>query len=51
MKKLIEKLKKIDFELNNWTRNVFYEHILEVCKDLSQNHQFVKKHKKFKIEN
>jgi hypothetical protein len=31
MKKLANKLKKIDLDLPKWTRDILYEHILEVC--------------------
>lgn len=27
-------LKKIDLDLPKWTRDILYEHILEVCDDL-----------------
>ena len=37
MKKLAEKLKKIDIELPKWTRDVLFEHLVEVCKDIKQN--------------
>ena len=36
MKKLAEQLKKIDLELPKWTREVLYEHLVEVCKDIKQ---------------
>ena len=34
MKKLANKLIKIDLDLPKWTRNILYEHILEVCTSL-----------------
>ena len=34
MKRLANKLKKIDLDLPKWTRDILYEHILEVCADL-----------------
>ncbi|MFW9941845.1 MAG: hypothetical protein ACFFFT_12455 [Candidatus Thorarchaeota archaeon] len=34
MKKLAEKLKKVDIKLPKWTRNLLYEHLMEVCEDL-----------------
>ncbi|MFX0038327.1 MAG: hypothetical protein ACFFCY_03385 [Promethearchaeota archaeon] len=40
MKKLAEKLKKIDFELPKWTRKVLYDHIIEVCEDLTTHNKF-----------
>jgi hypothetical protein len=35
LKKLANKLSKIDIELPKWTRKILYEHILEVSKELS----------------
>jgi hypothetical protein len=34
MKKLANKLKKIDLNLPKWTRDILYEHILDVCTGL-----------------
>ena len=34
MKKLANKLMKIDLDLPRWTRDILYEHILEVCHSL-----------------
>ena len=34
MKKLANKLMKIDLDLPKWTRDILYEHILEVCASL-----------------
>lgn len=36
MRKLAEQLKKLDIELPKWTREVLYEHLVEVCKDIKQ---------------
>ncbi|MFX0004248.1 MAG: hypothetical protein ACFE9C_06865 [Candidatus Hodarchaeota archaeon] len=40
MKKLAEKLKKVDIELPKWTRKVLYDHIIEVCEDLKNHNKF-----------
>ncbi len=40
MRKLAEKLKKIDLELPKWTREVLFEHLVEVCKDIEQHGDF-----------
>jgi len=37
MRKLAEQLKKIDIELPKWTREVLFEHLVEVCKDIKQS--------------
>jgi len=37
MKKLAEKLKKLDIELPKWTRKILYDHLLEVCADLKEH--------------
>ena len=37
MRKLAEQLKKIDIELPKWTREVLFEHLVEVCKDIQQH--------------
>lgn len=47
MKKLAEKLKKVDIELPKWTRKILYDHLMEVCTDLKErnnlkNRVFVK---------
>ncbi|MFX1346323.1 MAG: hypothetical protein ACFFAI_14515 [Promethearchaeota archaeon] len=34
MKKLAEKLKKVDIQLPKWTRNLLFEHLMEICEDL-----------------
>lgn len=34
MKKLAEKLRKVDIQLPKWTRNLLFEHLMEVCEDL-----------------
>ena len=36
MRKLAEKLKKVDIELSKWARDVLYEHLVEVCRDIKQ---------------
>ncbi|GAG24068.1 unnamed protein product [marine sediment metagenome] len=40
MRKLAEQLKKIDIELPKWTREVLFEHLVEVCKDIKQHGEF-----------
>ena len=40
MKKLAEKLKKVDIKLPKWTRKVLYDHIIEVCEDLKNHNKF-----------
>ena len=40
MKKLAEKLKKLDIELPKWTRKILYEHLMEVCQDLKEHTNF-----------
>ena len=40
MRKLAEKLKKIDIELPKWTREGLFEHLVEVCKDIKQPGEF-----------
>ena len=40
MRKLAEQLKKIDLELPKWTREVLYEHLVEVCKSIEQHGEF-----------
>lgn len=37
MKKLANKLGKIDIELPKWTREILFEHISEVCKEFKKN--------------
>jgi len=34
MKKLAEKLEKVDIQLQKWTRNLLFEHLMEICEDL-----------------
>ena len=36
MKKLAEKLKKVDIKLPKWTRKILYDHLLDVCADLKE---------------
>ena len=40
MKKLAEKLKKLDIELPKWPRKILYEHLMEVCQDLREHTNF-----------
>ena len=40
MRKLAEKLKKVDVELSKWTREVLFEHLVEVCRDIEQHGKF-----------
>ena len=42
MKKLAEKLKKVDLELSKWTREVLFEHLVDVCQDIEQHGKFKK---------
>ena len=42
MRKLAEQLKKIDIKLPKWTREVLFEHLVEVCKDIKQHEDFKK---------
>ena len=42
MKKLAEKLGKVDIELSKWTRKILYTHLIEVCEDLKQHNKFMK---------
>ncbi|MFX1241049.1 MAG: hypothetical protein ACFFA7_07350 [Promethearchaeota archaeon] len=37
MKKLVEKLKKVDIELSKWTRNIIFEHLMDVLEDLKEH--------------
>ena len=34
MKKLAEKLGKVDIQLPKWTRNLLLTHLMEICEDL-----------------
>ncbi|MFX1375162.1 MAG: hypothetical protein ACFFA0_05065 [Promethearchaeota archaeon] len=34
MKKLAKKLEKLDIQLSKWTRNLLYDHLIEVCENL-----------------
>ena len=40
MRKLAEKLKKVDIELSKWTREVLFEHLVDVCQDIEQHGKF-----------
>jgi hypothetical protein len=42
MRKLAEQLKKIDIELPKWTREVLFEHLVEICKDIKQQEDLKK---------
>ena len=42
MRKLAKQLKKIDIELPKWTREVLFEHLVEVCNDIKQHEDFKK---------
>jgi len=42
MKKLAEKIKDIDLELSKWTREVLYEHLIEVCEEIKSQAEFKK---------
>ena len=42
MKKLADKLRKVDIELSKWTRKVLYNHLIEVCEDLKQHKDLMK---------
>ncbi len=39
MKKLVDKLKKIDIELNKWTREVLFDHLMDVIDDLKEHNE------------
>lgn len=43
MKKLAEKLGKVDIELPKWTRNLLYEHLMEFCEDFKDHDECFKK--------
>ena len=42
MKKLAEKLAKVDIELSKWTRNLLYNHLIEVCEKLKEHNNLMK---------
>jgi len=42
MKKLAEKLGKVDFELSKWTRKLLYNHLIEFCEDLEERNNLMK---------
>lgn len=42
MKKLAEKLGKVDIQLPKWTRNLLYDHLLEICEELKNHNKFTK---------
>ena len=37
MKKLAKKLGKVEIELPKWTRDLLFDHLMEVCKDLKEH--------------
>ncbi|MFW9882466.1 MAG: hypothetical protein ACFFG0_56105 [Candidatus Thorarchaeota archaeon] len=37
MKKLAKKLGKVEIELPKWTRNLLFDHLMEVCRDLKEH--------------
>ncbi|MFX0024535.1 MAG: hypothetical protein ACFE9S_19630 [Candidatus Hermodarchaeota archaeon] len=39
MKKLVEKLKKVDIELSKWTRDVLYDHLMDIIEDLKEHNE------------
>jgi hypothetical protein len=39
MKKLVEKLKKVEIELSKWTRDVLYDHLMDVIEDLKEHNE------------
>lgn len=43
MKKLAEKLGKVDIELPKWTRNLLYEHLMEFCEEFKDHDECFKK--------
>ena len=43
MKKLAEKLKKVDIELPRWTRKILYDHLMDVIEDLKEHNNFKNK--------
>jgi len=42
MKKLASLLSKIDIDLPKWTRDILFEHITEVCKEIKYKADFKK---------
>ena len=41
MKKLAEKLAKVDIKLSKWTRKILYSHLIEICEDLKQHNKLM----------
>ncbi len=39
MKKLVEKLKKVDIELSKWTRDILFDHLMDVIEDLKEHNE------------
>ena len=42
MKKLAEKLRKVDIELPKWTRNLLFEHLMEFCENYKDHYDCFK---------
>lgn len=42
MKKLAEKLGKVDIELSKWTRKILYSHLIEICENLKKHNKLLK---------
>ncbi|MBY9003155.1 MAG: hypothetical protein KGD73_04225 [Candidatus Lokiarchaeota archaeon] len=40
MKKLANRLSKIDIDLPKWTRDILFEHISEFCKDFKNKAEY-----------
>jgi hypothetical protein len=39
MKKLVEKLKKVDIKLSKWTREVLFDHLMDVIEDIKEHNE------------
>lgn len=42
MKKLAKKLGKLDIELSKWTRNILFNHLIEICEELKEDYELMK---------
>ncbi len=42
MKKLAKKLGKVDIKLSKWTRNILFNHLIEICEELKEHHEIMK---------
>jgi hypothetical protein len=42
MKKLAEKLGKVDIELSKWRRKILYNHLIEFCEELKEHNNLMK---------